>query len=645
MNLLISLLLSTVLISSSDGDKLPRYWLPEVVVTAKRIREPLSEVAVDMRVITKEEISQKGFRTVTDILTQEGFLDVRTTGIEGGLTTTGLRGFPADHVLVLINGIVLNSPANGCFDFSEIPITTVEKIEIVKNPSSSLYGANASAGVINIITLDEIEEGTDIEANGNITHRGAIHLTGDAGYKSGDYAASGNITKRNSSGDRSNSDFESISGNGNVSFKKIIRARFSTGKREVGVPGPVPSEDYIPSTGDSTAYSLKDNQKTEYYTGSAHMQKNIADFLFTANLGFRNEDMEYLQFYEASDDVWNYNTRQFNATFQLSYKDISAGMDYTRDKFKATDSLFTSNDQTLISTQYWEPARKTKGFWGSIKHKFLSGKVISSASIRWDKTSDYEDVLSYSGGLLYLLKNNIKIGASVGSGFRPPTFNELYWPGMGNRELKPEESFQTNLYTDLNIKNRFFVRFSGFYRKVENSISWVNYKPQNVDELISKGIEISPTLNPTDYLSLSFSATLMNVEERRLNEDSLSDWNIEGNIVSKRRAPYIPEKKFTGSVEWNIEKCTYITFTSIYTGEKINYYMDYMTSEYKIKTIENVTIHNLNILQKLGERFSLSFRIDNLFDKKYKTNFGYSLTDADYPAPDRTFSLGLNIKG
>lgn len=635
MNLLISLLLSTSLITSSETDKLPHYWLPEVVVTAKRIREPLTEVASDVRVITKEEISKKGFRTVTDILIQEGFLDVRTTGIEGGLTTTGLRGFPADHVLVLINGIVLNSPANGCFDFSEIPVTTVEKIEIVKNPSSSLYGANASAGVINIVTHDVKNQGLNGAINGNITHKGAMHITGDGGYRKGDYAGNANITKRKSNGNRTNSDFESISGNGSVSYKRLFRARFSSGKREVGVPGPVPSFDDIPSTGDSTAYSVKENQKTDYYMGSAQIQKKIEDILLTAKLGYRNQDMEYFQFYEESDDEWNYNTQQFSGTFQLSYKDISAGMDYSKEKFKA-----------VHSSQSWEPTRKTKGFWSSIKHKFLSGKIIPSVSIRWDKTSDYEDVLSYSGGLLYFLKKNIKIGASMGSGFRPPTFNELYWPDTGNDSLKPENSFNTNIYTDVNIKNRFFVRVSGFYRKVENSVSWVDYKLQNVDELISKGIEIGPTFNPIDNISLSLSAILMNVEERRLQKGSSSNWNIEGDIVNKRRAPYIPQKKLTGSVDLNIKKNTYITLTSIYTGKRINYYMvDYITSEYKIKTIEDVAIHNLNIHHKLGERFSIILRIDNLLNKKYKTNFGYSLTDGDYPAPERTFSVGINFKG
>ncbi|MCK4235238.1 TonB-dependent receptor [candidate division WOR-3 bacterium] len=654
MNSLVFLFISFISFPISESEDIPHYWLPGIVVTAKRIQEPLSDVAVDMKVITEDEISRKGIRSVTELFGEEGFLDTRTTGIEGGLLTVGLRGFPADQLLVLLNGTVLNSPANGNFDFSEIPISIIKRIEIVKSPSSSLYGANASSGVINIITKEQSKEGISIEGNGNITGQGNRNIFSNIGYKKGKYKLNMYISERMSDEQRPNSEFNSFSGGGSISIHELITTKFSTGERKVGVPGPVPSPTYIPLYGDSNTYSLFDNQKTRYITGSTHIEKIIYDFTISSDLGYRRENLSFSQIYEGynedwstykANDNWYYITEQLTGSFQLSYRGISLGIDVIKHEFWAYDSLYDSDKDSLKSDNFWNPDRLTKGIRGNIKQKFFDDKIISTASVRWDKNSDYPDFLSYSGGLLFNVQNNLRIGTSFGKGFRSPTFNELYWPIYGNDSLKPEDSFQTNTYIDLGFRKIFFMRVSGFWREVKNSISWVDFKPQNIDRMIVKGIEINPTINPSDFLSLSLSFVLKKAEEQRMGNDTTQYWSINGNLINERRAPYIPEEKVTGSIELRRGENTFITFTSIYTGEKVAYFYDFVSSEYKTKKIDNVTLCNLGILQKLVGNFSLSLRVDNLFDKKYKSNFGYTLDDGDYPAPGRSVSIGLNFKG
>jgi outer membrane cobalamin receptor len=607
-----------------------------------------------MRVITEDEIIKKGIRTLAELLEEEGFLDTRLTGIEGGLLTVGLRGFSADQLLVLYNGIAVNSPANGCFDFSEISISRIKRIEIVKSPSSSLYGANASSGVINIITKDVQKEGVNIEVYSNISDKGAKHTFGDIGYGKGTFRTNMNISKRTNEGIRPNSNYNSLSGSGNISIVNLITTKFSLGERTIGIPGPVPTPNYIPLYGDSNVYSLFDNQKTKHFTGSIDLEKPVGDFSLASSIGYRKENLWFSQTYEGynedwttykADDNWYYITEQITGSVQFSYKDIHTGIDVSKQEFWAYDSLYDSNKDSLVNNDFWNPDRLTKGFWSTIKQKFFDSRIIASASVRWDKNSDYPDFLSYSGGILLKPKSNLRMGASFGKGFRPPTFNELYWPIYGNDSLKPEDSFQTNTYIDFSNRKMFFVRISGFWREVKNSISWVDFKPQNIDRMTVKGIEINPMINPSDFLSLSLSFVLKKAEEQRMANDTTYYWSVEGNLVNERRAPYIPEKKITGSIEFNRSENTFITFTSIYTGEKVAYFYDFASSEYKTKKIDNVTLCNLSILQKLGGNFSLSLRVNNLFDKKYKSNFGYTLDDGDYPAPGRNISLSLNFKG
>jgi len=652
MNLLPFLLISFLSFSAVEVKEIPHYWLPEIVVTAKRIPEPSSEVAKDISIITREDIVKKGFRTVGELLNEQMALDLRQNGHEGGLLTVGIRGFPADQTLILLDGTILNSPANGCFDFSEIPISSIKRIEIVKSPSSSLYGANASSGVINIITKDAEKPGLNIEGNGNITEKGAKHIFGDAGYKKGGVSTNLNISKRESDGTRPNSNFNSISTVGKLSFFKLVKTGFSFGERKVGVPGPVPSSTYIPTYGDSSVYSLFDNQETRHYMGSAAFNKSYGDLSVSSNFGYRKENLDYFSVYEGwpeyrAEDNWYYTSEQLTGSGKLTYKDICTGVDFLKQEFWSHDSLLNSDKDSLVNTLFWNSYRKTKGLWVSLKHGFLDNKVIPSASVRWDKNSDYPNFLSYSGGILFKIRDNLKIGSSFGKGFRAPTFNELYWPGSGNPTLKPEESFQMNTHIDIRLRNVFFLRISGFQRKVNNSISWINYVPENVDRLTVKGLEVNPTINPVHFLSLSFSVAIKRAEEERTTEDPLLhySWIIDGKEVNKRKAAYIPLKKLAGSIELRGGKNTILRFASMYNSEKVAYFYDFVSSGYKTKEIDRVLTHNVSILQKFSEHISLSLRIDNIFDKKYIANFGYTLNDDDYPAPGRSISLAFNFAG
>ena len=185
----------------------------------------------------------------------------------------------------------------------------------------------------------------------------------------------------------------------------------------------------------------------------------------------------------------------------------------------------------------------------------------------------------------------------------------------------------------------YFSRLRLKHKKIAGKKNAITLKP------IGRNISpINPVINPCDFLSLSFSLVMKKAEEKRMEKDTAYHWSIDGNLVQKRRAPYTPEKKFSGSIELKRGKNTFITFTSIYTGEKVAYFYDFLSSGYKTKRIDDVTICNLGIHKKLGEKFLLSFRIDNLFDKKYKANFGYTLDDEDYPASGRSISLGFSFR-
>ena len=128
------------------------YYLEEIVTTATRIPHILKYTPVSVSVLTRDRIEAANPQDVGDILEEVAGLKVERYGAMGANSTVHLRGLYSSHVLVMVDGRPVNSPSLGSADLSWLSVDNIERVEVVRGPSSALYGANAVAGVINIIT-------------------------------------------------------------------------------------------------------------------------------------------------------------------------------------------------------------------------------------------------------------------------------------------------------------------------------------------------------------------------------------------------------------------------------------------------------------------------------------------------------------
>lgn len=145
-------LLCVLLLSGPAFAEPPDAVLPEVVVTASRWEEPVESVPQDVTIITRADIEKKGVPFVVDLLRFQPDLQVVQNGGPGTVATLLMRGGESDQVLVLVDGFKFNNPTTGSADLSSLLTTDIERIEIIKGPQSTLYGSEAIAGVVNIIT-------------------------------------------------------------------------------------------------------------------------------------------------------------------------------------------------------------------------------------------------------------------------------------------------------------------------------------------------------------------------------------------------------------------------------------------------------------------------------------------------------------
>ena len=144
-----------VTIEASDAqDPIPQ-WLKEIVVTATRTPVPIEKLTNSVTVIDSETIEAKQVKTVLEVLRDVPGLDVRQSGGPGGNTSVFMRGGNSSHTLVMIDGVQVNSPTNGLFDFADLTVDNIDRIEVIRGPQSTLYGSDAIGGVIHIITKKE----------------------------------------------------------------------------------------------------------------------------------------------------------------------------------------------------------------------------------------------------------------------------------------------------------------------------------------------------------------------------------------------------------------------------------------------------------------------------------------------------------
>ena len=140
--------------------------LETIVVTASRLDRSVAELAQSATIVDRAEIEARQFASVTELLRHLPGVNVIQQGARGGVTSVVIRGGESNFTVVLIDGVKVNDPTNtrgGSYDFSYLDIASVERVEIVRGPMSAVYGSDALAGVINIVTRSDLE-GVQLQA-------------------------------------------------------------------------------------------------------------------------------------------------------------------------------------------------------------------------------------------------------------------------------------------------------------------------------------------------------------------------------------------------------------------------------------------------------------------------------------------------
>jgi vitamin B12 transporter len=455
-----------------------------VVVTASRVPQPIAETLADITVIREDEILRSAVQSLPQLLQRQPGVEVTINGGPGATSGVFIRGANSGQTLVLVDGLRVGSSSTGATSLEAIPLDQVERVEILRGPASSLYGADAIGGVIQVFTKGG---GSGFSANAS------------AGY--GTYST-GNVN----AGIRASA--------GNVRYSLQGGATESDGFNAIVNPK---SFGYNPDRDGYSTRNVGGSVAMDWGAGQSIGLRGMRNRLDTQTDGGPNFDHRTVTTLE-SYSVMSHNRL---APIWTSILTLGQGRDDSVSKSAFGDSPFETrqrqyawqNDVTLpvgslslILERREERLATTNAFYVTERDTDSAGAVYQlrtgpwalQANVRRDDSSQYGG--KTTGGIAtgYAITHRWRLDASYSTGFKAPSFNDLYFPGFSNPNLVPEEAknFELGAYWQARSDDsRIEGRAVAYRNRIEDLIVFgcdasFNCRPDNIERATLEGVTL-----------------------------------------------------------------------------------------------------------------------------------------------------------
>jgi len=402
-----------------------------VVVTATRTEQRVRDAIPHTTVITAREIRESGAVDLLSLLRREAGFEFSQTGGVGTTSSTFLRGAATNQVLVLVDGVRVASLTTGATQLDQLMLDQIERVEIVRGNVSSLYGSGAIGGVIQIFTRSgrgAPRAGGEVSAGGDDTARLRVGFAGEhgatrfsvnaSGYRTGGFSAIRTGIVPNANPDRD--------GYRNASFSASLAHRF--------VPGHEAGLRLFASDGRvefDNAFGLA--------TDRHHGSTGVGSALVYSNNQLASRWLSRLSLAEGRDrfdNLTNDNvtSRTRTRNTQLSWQnDLLLAPEHT-----VTLGLEHLHQAVSSTTAYVRTGRDVDALAAGYVGRF--GRHGVQLNLRHERYSDFGRARTHFAGYGFDLTADWRVIASASRAFRAPTFNELFFPGFGNPDLRPERS-------------------------------------------------------------------------------------------------------------------------------------------------------------------------------------------------------------
>jgi len=586
----------------------------DVVVTVSGQAIPIAASASSVTVISEQQIRESGTQNVSDILRQVPFLHMQRAGGEGGLTTIYIRGQKENLVMVMIDGVPVNDITNtlgGSFDFSTLSTDNIERIEIVRGPMSALYGSEAVAGVINIISRrHEDTPYFEFNADGGNFGTGVFGADSVGKFKIFDYSLGGSYERV---GEQIGLDSlylgtGSFTTTANLGDNKFLQFHLRYQNRE--------TSDYPEGSGGpefALLHQAENDHASEFVGGVNYQQQWKPWWLYSVNFdGYHRGDRNFTP--EIPDQIpptqnslpSTFGTTEFNRlTFQES------------NSFRIASSLMAhlnigwhdeqgSNNSILAGSVPFSFNLSRNALDQSTELVYSAKRLTASAGLGINKTEGYAGVFSPRVGVNFALSANTRLKGTWGKGFFIPSFYALSEPVIGNPNLLPEY----NTSFDVGIEHKFLrphlqVSTTYFHDNTTNLVDFdsVTFKLVNRDDVITQGIEFGASYDITGNLQLGSNVSWL-------------EWSLQGTTQPLR---YLPHWQGGADLDWRISRRLHSRIETLVVGRRF----DFQIPVPDITTVGGYSTTNLIVNYEINDSLSAHVRAENLLNSNFHEYVGF----------------------
>ncbi len=616
--------------------------LDTIIITATRTEANIGKSGgSSVSVITAEDIKAKGFMTLGNILKSVPGIDIVSSGGFGKKSSMFIRGADSKNTLVLIDGIMFNdpsTPARGA-NIADLTVNNIERIEIVRGPQSVLYGSNATAGVINIITKKgkgkvSVYAGSEYGsyntwkvytgssgASGNINYSLDVSNTNTDGFSAADDDNDLIPHNQNTSEDDSweNTTLSTSLGidiNSNFNVKATLRHVDS--ETDLDDWGPGFAGDRFKYDSNLWMYvaepemSKKAMQDTKQTFGRFEINNSFMSHLIDTKIYYNNSKIKRTSY----DNNGNFDSKYKSLTDESGFQ---ASLNFENNIITFGSSHFYESYETDTSSK---KSCYTNSIWA--QNQFFWKESLSAViGIRWDDNEAFGNKTTYRIAPSYTFTSiNTTFKGSYGTGFRSPSLYELYADSLpmwgftgGNQNLDPEKSKGWDAgFEQSFIDNQLIFGVTYFKLNFDNKITYVTDSNtfQSTYENISgktKTEGIESFIKWTLFKSLGFSVNYTYTHAKAPDNTRLVRRPL--NKVS-----FNTKYKPTDTLLINLDANWHDKQDEIYAKDK---------EGNAVLELDSYTVINISAIYDVCDYFQIYGRIDNIFDKYYEETWSYAV--------------------
>lgn len=599
----------------------------EVLVTGSYSPLTAEQLSSTVTVVDHERIVQLNKTHLAELLQSVAGVLLERQGGPGGLAVASIRGGESNYTVVMVDGVALNDPGNsrgGAFDLGNINVESIERIEVVKGPQSAVYGADALAGVINIISLRP-----------KAGHQQTLSVSyGDAGFRQLGGSALGATDKvdyalhwrGHDSGEAvEGSEAEHNELNFRMEWRPATAHRVSVGYRyfdgeRSSYPEQSGGSEFAGSARlDNTDYTDKSMVLSWHYQINNHWKSEFKGTRYQREELFDSPGIAPYTSIPPNGAVTEFEREQVSWINTLGQPDkFWADLGWERRMEEGTSRGYLDLASFVLDTDFSLSRRTDSGFIRVSARPIDS--VLLQAGLRYDDTDEFDGETSSHLGFSYQASKQLTLRANVGDGYKLPSFFALGHPLVGNQDLKPErvQSWDVGIEWRPSVQlSTSLVYFNNAYRDPIDfdSALFTNVNRERID---TSGLEwLAQWSSKGDRLELYNHITYTDIDV----EDSVS-------VLTGR-----PEWRAGVGLSWRFSNRWRVSTDYHWVGEQ--FATSHHTGDALVQSLDDYHRVDATLFWRVSESLEANVTVQNLFDSEYETAVGF-------PAPQLQWRVELH---